>query len=173
MKPSLRYLRWPLMALVVLALMGFHHWASARDSHVVTEVYDGDTIRLDDGRKVRLTGVDAPEVDSPYSKEEPGGSGSRQYLTNLVRGKRVVVKVGGEAKDRYGRTLAMVYLGDVLVNGRIIRDGWAGAYVRFEHPNRELFMMYEKEARARGIGMWHHGEKRRRGWHGEERRRGR
>jgi micrococcal nuclease len=149
-----RYLRWLLVVLALMALLGVNHWASARDSRLVAEVYDGDTVRLDDGRVVRLLGVDAPEVDSPYSKEEPGGAGSRQYLTDLVKGKRVVVRPGREEKDRYGRTLALVYLGDVLVNGRIIRDGWGRAYLRFDYPDKDLFVMYEKEARARGIGMW-------------------
>jgi len=47
-----------------------------------------------------------------------------------------------------------VYSGDVLVNGRIIREGWARAYRMFYHPWRDLFIAYEREARSRGLGMW-------------------
>jgi endonuclease YncB( thermonuclease family) len=42
----------------------------------------------------------------------------------------------------------------VLVNGRIIRDGWARAYRKFYHPWRDLFIVYEREARAKRLGMW-------------------
>jgi micrococcal nuclease len=150
----MKRIHWILFFLAVIALMGFRHWAEEKGAHAVAKVFDGDTIRLDDGRKIRLTGVDAPEVDSPYARGEPGGCGSRDYLKAMLEGKRVVVKVGEESIDRYGRTLAMVYLGEVLVNGRIIRDGWARAYRRFDYPCKDLFMAYEAEARARGIGMW-------------------
>jgi micrococcal nuclease len=149
-----KQVHWILVVAALIALLGFRHWAEDRGSHTVAKVFDGDTLRIDDGRKIRLIGVDAPEVASPYSREEPGGAGSRDYLKALVEGRRVVIKVGNEPFDRYGRTLAFVYLGNVLVNGRIIRDGWARAYRRFDFPWRDLFMAYEEEARARRIGMW-------------------
>jgi len=144
----------PVAALAIIVLLGAFHCLSAGKPHTVVEVFDGDTIRLDDNTKVRLIGVDAPEVDSPYGKQEPFGEESRAYLTAFLLHKRVSIKVGNPPQDRYGRTLAYVYLGDVLVNGRIIRDGWASAYRRFHHPWRDLFLAYEKEARSRGIGMW-------------------
>lgn len=145
---------WVLLVFAAITLLGFRHWSEVKGGRTVAKVHDGDTIRLDDGTKVRLLGVDAPEVDSPYRVGEPGGEGSRDYLKALVEGREVTIKVGPEPKDRYGRTLAMVYLGDVLVNGRIIRDGWARAYRRFDYPHKDLFRAYEEEARARGIGIW-------------------
>jgi micrococcal nuclease len=150
----MKHARWILVVFAVFSLMGFRHWAGESCSHTVTRVIDGDTIRIDDGRKVRLAGVDAPEVDSPYSREEPCGPQSRAYLKALIEGRKVTVKAGREPYDRYGRTLAMVYLDDVLVNGRIIRDGWARAYRRFDYPYKDLFIAYEAEAKARGIGIW-------------------
>jgi micrococcal nuclease len=151
------YVRWPLVVFVILLIVAFLlRWAGRLDVHEVIRVYDGDTIQLDDGRTIRLIGVDAPEVDSPYSKAEPFGEESRAYLQRLLSGKKVSIKVGPTPVDRYGRTLAYVYVGDVLVNGRIIKDGWARAEMRFHHRCRDLFAAYEKEARAKRIGMWEH-----------------
>jgi endonuclease YncB( thermonuclease family) len=56
--------------------------------------------------------------------------------------------------DRYNRTLAYIYLGDTLINGRIIRDGLASANKVFYHPWRDLFFIYEREARSKRLGMW-------------------
>lgn len=145
---------WVLLVFAAITLLGFRHWSDAKGARTVAKVHDGDTIRLDDGTTVRLLGVDAPEVESSYTRAEPCGAGSRDYLKALVEGRRVTIEVGPEPKDRYGRTLAMVYLGDVLVNGRIIRDGWAGAYRRFDYPHKDLFRAYEEEAKARGLGIW-------------------
>ncbi len=148
------YIRWPLIVVMVIVLVVLFNWAKALDLHEVRTVYDGDTIELDDGRKIRLLGVDAPEVKSPYSEEEPFGQESKRFLSKLLFGKKVYIKVGADQYDKYGRTLAFVYVDDILVNGRIIKDGWARAYLRFDYPYRDLFISYEKEAKAQGIGMW-------------------
>jgi micrococcal nuclease len=145
----------PIASITVILLLGIYHALGAGDAHLVMKVYDGDTFLLDDFRKIRLIGVDAPEVQSPYRDEEPFGQESKAYLTSLILNKKVALTLGDPEKDKYGRTLAYVNLGDVLVNGRIIRDGWARAYRQFHHPWKDLFMVYEREARAKGLGMWH------------------
>jgi micrococcal nuclease len=149
----------PIAAAVLMGLMAVFHWVKLQNVHEVIRVYDGDTIQIDDGRKIRLIGVDAPEVESPYTQEEPYGSLSRKYLNSLLAGKKVFIKVGEEPYDRFGRTLAYVYADDILINGRIIRDGWARAYVRFDYEYKDLFTAYEKEARAKGLGIWESGER--------------
>lgn len=143
-----------IAVLASLILLCIYHALVAADTRIVMQVFDGDTIRLDDGTKVRLIGVDAPEVDSPYSKQEPFGLQSKAYLASLVLNRRVRLSRGDPPHDKYGRMLAYVYVDDVLVNGRIIRDGWALAYRRFPHPWRDLFIVYEREARSKGLGMW-------------------
>lgn len=149
-----RFLRLPYLVFLIIMLMAFLRWERAQDLHQVIKVYDGDTIEIEDGRKIRLIGVDAPEVDSPYSREEPFGARSKQYLTTLLSGKKIAVRTGKEPFDRFGRTLAYVYADDVLVNGRIIRDGFARAYYKFDYDYKDLFIAYEKEAMAKNIGIW-------------------
>ncbi|HQI02796.1 MAG TPA: thermonuclease family protein [Deltaproteobacteria bacterium] len=144
----------PAAAAMLIVLMAVFHCVKHTGLHEVVWVYDGDTIRIDDGRKIRLIGVDAPEVESPYTKEEPYGSLSRKHLNTLLTGKKVFIKVGEEPSDRFGRTLAYVYADDILVNGRMIRDGWARVYMKFDYEYKELFAAYEREARAKGLGIW-------------------
>lgn len=153
------FVRLPVAVLFFVALLSLVHWMDQRDLCGVEAVYDGDTIRLEDGRKVRLIGVDAPEVDSPYSRGEPFGRESKKHLERLISGRKVFLKGGEEPFDRYGRTLAYVYAGDVLLNGRMIRDGWAGAYLKADYEYKDLFIAYEKEARAGGLGIWSSGTK--------------
>lgn len=148
------YIRWPLIIIMIFVVVALFHWAQSVHLYEVLEVYDGDTILISDGRKIRLIGVDAPEVESPYGHGEPFGVESKRYLSDLILHKKISLRVGDTPLDKYGRTLAYVYVGDVLVNGRIIRDGWARAYLRFDYENKDLFTVYEKEAKAKGIGMW-------------------
>jgi micrococcal nuclease len=150
----------PVASITVILLLGIYHALGAGGTHLVIQVYDGDTILLDDHRKVRLVGVDAPEIQSPYRDEEPFGQESKAYLSSLVLNKKVSLTLGDPSKDKYGRILAYVNQGDVLVNGRIIRDGWARAYRRFHHPWSDLFVVYEREARSKGLGMWKSKDKR-------------
>ncbi|MCU0575703.1 MAG: thermonuclease family protein [Desulfobacterota bacterium] len=143
-----------LAVIASLFMLCLYHALGAAKARVVSQVFDGDTICLDDGSKVRLIGVDAPEVDSPYSKLEPFGLESKAWLASFVLKKQVRVSLGDPPKDKYGRTLAYVYVDDVLVNGRMIREGWARAYRQFHHPWRDLFITYEREAKSKGLGMW-------------------
>ena len=115
----------------------------------VERVIDGDTIVLDDGRTVRYIGMDTPERGDPYYDE------ATEANRRLVDGKKVKLELDAEEKDRYGRTLAYIYVGDTFVNVELVRDGYARAYpyqsnVRY----KELFASAEKEARQKGVGIW-------------------
>lgn len=81
-------------------------------------VTDGDTIRLDDER-VRLIGVDAPEIHrAECLKERLRGQMARIALTLMLDGRTIVLQRDG--KDRYGRTLAIVFADGVDVNAAMI-----------------------------------------------------
>lgn len=140
-----------------MLLLGLYHGLKTYHLHTVTMVFDGETIQLDDGRIIRLIGVDAPEVRSSFCKDEPFGEESKRYLASLILHKRVSIALGDPASDKYNRVLAYVYLGDILVNGRMIRDGWACSYRQFDYSWHDLFLSYENEARSRGLGIWKNG----------------
>ena len=114
----------------------------------VVRVSDGDTITiLDEGKvqnKIRLNRIDAPE------RKQAFGEVSRRYLANMVAGK--FVKVEWAKKDRYGRILGEVFVGDVNVNLKMVQGGMAWHYAHFDHAKE--FAQAESEARAKKIGLW-------------------
>ena len=100
----------------------------------VSFVTDGDTIRLSRGEKVRYLGIDSPEYGEAYYEQ------ARSRNRRLVEGRRVELRRGGpEERDRYGRTLALVYVkgttpsGSLCVNLALVREGLASVYIAHEN----------------------------------------
>ena len=115
----------------------------------VAKVIDGDTIELTDGRRVRYIGMNTPERDQPYYKE--ASDTNRQ----LVDGKTAQLEVDVEAIDRYGRTLAYIWVDGQMANLEVVRRGFANAFtvppnVKYEQEFRQA----EREAREAGRGLW-------------------
>jgi len=114
----------------------------------VVSVHDGDTITCIDAgntqRKVRLHGIDAPELGQPYSRA------SRDRLAALARGKAATVHRHG--RDRYGREIASVEVeGDDLAH-RLVIEGLAWHYRRYSRDAG--LAAAEAEARAARRGLW-------------------
>ena len=118
---------------------------------VVGHVVDGDTFRCGDGRKVRLTGIDSPE-----QRQRPYGAQARAALLRMAPpGTALRLEGDVAATDRYGRVLAYAWLKSVLVNEALVQQGWAVQYT--VPPNvkyADRFGRAQKEARARGRGLW-------------------
>lgn len=113
----------------------------------VVGVTDGDTITVlvnKESIKVRLEGIDAPESGQSF------GTKSNQALSEMVFGKKVTIKKTGE--DRYGRTLGVVVVGDVDANAKMIQDGWAWHFKKYNDEDR--LAKLEVEAREAKRGLW-------------------
>jgi micrococcal nuclease len=94
----------------------------------VVNVVDGDTIHVRvAGRveKVRYIGVDTPEVHHPTKGEQPGGREATAQNRALVGGRPVRLELDVQERDRYGRLLADVWVGEVMVNAELVRRGYA------------------------------------------------
>ena len=122
---------------------------------VCVRVIDGDTIELDGGERVRLIGVNAPESVDPRRPVERFGKEASEFTRRLAEGKSVRLEYDEETQDRYGRTLAYIYLPDgTLLNAEIIRQGYGYAYTRFAYRRTQEFVRLEREAREQGRGLW-------------------
>ena len=129
--------------------------AAAAPGQVVERVVDGDTIIVEGAGSVRLIGVDTPETVHPNRPVEFFGKEASAFTKRLLEGKRVRLEYDQERADRYGRTLAYVYLADgTFVNAEIIRRGYGHAYTRFPFRHMEAFRQFEREARNGRRGMW-------------------
>jgi micrococcal nuclease len=121
----------------------------------VKRVIDGDTVELTTSEKVRLIGVDTPETKDPRKPVQYFGTEATAFTKRLVEGKRVRLEYDQQRQDKYGRTLAYVYLEDgTFVNAEIIRQGYGFAYTRFPFTYLEQFRQLEREAREAKRGLW-------------------
>jgi micrococcal nuclease len=123
---------------------------------VVTRVIDGDTLVVEGVGTVRLIGVDTPETVDPRRPVQYFGREASDFTKQLATGKPVRLEFDRDRTDRYGRTLAYVYLQpeDLLLNAEIIRQGYGFAYTVFPFQMMDLFRALEREARASGRGLW-------------------
>jgi micrococcal nuclease len=115
---------------------------------------DGDTIWLSGIGKVRLIGVDTPEV---FGEAECFGRRASAFAKRVLRpGRRVSYRLGVEPRDRYGRALAYVWLADGrLFNGLLVLRGYAQPLTI--PPNDDLarsFVAAARRARRAGRGLW-------------------
>jgi micrococcal nuclease len=151
--------RWWLALLVLLPLLGAGSaGAGAAIEGTVVRVVDGDTIHVrlaDRVEKVRYIGVDSPEIHHPVKGEEPGGRAAATVNRGLVEGRHVRLELDVRTRDRWGRLLAYVWVGDTMINAELIRLGYA--HVMTVPPNvryQELFVKLQREAREAGRGLW-------------------
>lgn len=136
---------------------------------LVKRVIDGDTLELANGERVRLIGIDTPEVheskklykDAERSSQDVGaikkmGQRAKDFTKSLVEGKTVSLEFDVEKYDIYKRLLAYVYLKDgTFVNAEIVRQGYA-SLMTFP-PNikyAETFHKLYTEARQQKKGLW-------------------
>jgi len=126
----------------------------------VTKVVDGDTFWVDDGSekglKIRLIGVNTPETVHPRKPVEFYGKEASNYVKSILTGKKVRLEFDVDRVDRYGRTLAYVFLKDgTFLNADLIKNGYG--QVMTVPPNvkySEKFLELESKARENNIGLW-------------------
>lgn len=121
----------------------------------VTGVIDGDTIEIEGRIKVRYIGIDAPETVHPEKPVEYFGKEAAEKNRELVEGKTVRLERDVQDKDKYGRLLRYVWVGDVMVNAELVRLGYA--YSSTYPPNvkyQTYFLQLEREAREENRGLW-------------------
>lgn len=116
----------------------------------VVRVIDGDTFVIATGERVRMLGINAPEMADFFGLE------SKHYLASLIEGQHVELEVDvyGKDRDRYQRLLRYVNLNGKDVNKAMINDGFAFAYLKFKFGRSERYKLAQAEARAKGVGIW-------------------
>ena len=114
---------------------------------VVVSVYDGDTItvRTTETIKIRLYGIDAPELKQPF------GQASKQAMSGLVFGKKVTVKP--DKKELYGRTIARVEVDGRDVCTTMVETGMAHWYQQYAKRDTEL-QSAQTKAKTAKLGIW-------------------
>lgn len=126
----------------------------------VDRIYDGDTVRLNDGRRLRLIGIDAPEIFHDRNDAEPFARDAKEALSALIEqgGGRIRLTYDRERRDRYSRYLAHAFTdGDesASISADLLMKGLAISLV--VPPNVRFLDCYraaETKAREAGEGIW-------------------
>ena len=125
---------------------------------IVKWVYDGDTLLLRDKRKIRVIGIDTPEVKHHKQKAQAYAAKAREALRELLKrfNYHVFLRYGDERKDRYSRVLAHVYLPDgTNISNWLLERGFAKT-MAFP-PNIKLAKCYKKSeeaAQKQSLKIW-------------------
>ncbi len=119
----------------------------------VDYVVDGDTLRLANGAKVRLIGVDTPELGEVA---EPGAAEATAFTRHFLRNGQVRLRCDRERVDRYGRFLVYAYVDGQMLNEALLRQGLARARTNFNYNQtyKRIFRQAESEARQARRGIW-------------------
>ena len=118
----------------------------------LVSVGDGDTVRVTsrqgDKVTIRLACIDAPETSQGTS-----GKWSTRTLKGLIQGKSISLKP--QVKDRYGRTVAEIYVGNRNINLQMVQVGAAYAYRQYlKQCDRDSYLKAENAASKKGLGVW-------------------
>ena len=135
-----------ILILVLFWPIAAHAWMAK-----VVSVTDGDTIKVFNAEhgqvKIRLYGIDTPEKAQPY------GKAAGKYLASLIAG--ATVEIESVTKDRYGRTVGIVWGNETNINQEMVRAGYAWVYQRYcDKPFCDYWLILENEAKIDKLGLW-------------------
>jgi len=144
-----------VLAAVLLPACGGQPQGAPREA-LVTQVIDGDTLVLAGGARVRVLGIDAPEMEKEGRPAEFLAHKAKAALAALTLNRQVRLEYDQLRYDHYGRLLAYLFLPDqTFVNAELVRQGLARVY--FHNPNnryREIFLAAQREALEARRGVW-------------------
>ena len=136
-------------ALTTMVLIG--NSANAAERAGIPRVVDGDTLAIGTA-KIRLQGIDAPETDQVCLN-----AGGQQWTCGIEARDRLAAHIAGREItcvstdiDVYGREVARCSVADEDLNGWMVREGWALAYVKYS----SAYVTAEEQARTRQSGLW-------------------
>src|SRR3977135_3849000 len=118
-------------AVAAIQTFSFSLQVKRSDSVLVRAIIDGDTIDVTAFGRVRLLGIDAPEIGRGFDTPAPFGRAARDLLASLVLHRWIRLEQEGALLDIYNRHLAYVMREDgVFVNAALVRDGLARVSAR-------------------------------------------
>ena len=151
----------PAAVLSIIFLLALNIPMTGRPSHAqqapaaVAHVIDGDTVILTDKTRVRLIGLDTPELGRDRRPDQPFARAAKSRLKALVKGRSLRMESDVEKRDRHGRKLAYLFSGDRMINEVMLEAGLARVFII--GPNTlyaERLIKAERKARQGKRGLW-------------------
>jgi endonuclease YncB( thermonuclease family) len=114
------------------------------ETHLVTKVFDGDSFLLENTTNIRLWGINAPEIGFC------GASEAKNYLSSLILNEQVKI---GESFQKHGRTFALIYLNNTLINAQMLKAGW-GTADSIPAPEKQAMQQARQFGRQNNLGIF-------------------
>jgi len=131
------------------------------DQVQINFVYDGDTFRTSTGERIRLIGIDTPEMNWEEGNPEFFAREAYEYAREKLLWKKVYLEYDQERRDKYNRTLVYLYLADgTFFNQKLIEEGYASLLLippNLKHS--EALKEAEERAQNSGLGIWENNKK--------------
>ncbi len=141
--------------IIAIVLVGCYESDYSNDNFKVVYIYDGDTVKLSNGEKVRYIGIDTPEMNYNNPPAEYFAQEAKEYNAKLVLGKKVKLEFDVVKRDKYGRLLAYVYIDGKHISQEMIERGFAK--VLMIPPNlkfADYFLRLQNLAKEERRGIW-------------------
>jgi micrococcal nuclease len=142
----------PMRLLLIIFSYLLLTLAVEAQSAKVTHVSDGDSFIIATGERVRMIGINTPELADEFGPE------SKAHLSRLIRGKTVVLERDplNDDRDQHGRLLRFVQADGSDINRQMIAEGYAYAFLRypFARERRDAYRLAEQIAKEGGLGIW-------------------
>lgn len=126
----------------------------------IKKVYDGDTVLLSNGKKIRLLGINTPEIEGRYKLAQPGGEEAKHWLLMKLNRTKVRLEMDVEKQDKYGRLLAHIFTEDKQhINLELVKNGLAT--VNIHPPNLKYtddLLQAQQLAEQSLVGIWKYKE---------------
>ena len=140
---------------VSIAVISVGNVSASFATTTVTKIYDGDTVTLGNGERLRLIQIDAPELASA----ECYGAEARTALVKLMKGPgalKITSDPGLDKVDRYGRILGYLFKGNINLNLKMVEIGAAAPYFYKGQLGiySEQFLAAAKKAQSKKLGLW-------------------
>ena len=124
----------------------------------LTRVIDGDTIIVDSDLRIRLIGIDTPEIKHPTKPIQKFGLESSDFTINFFQNVEKVCLIQdpiGDKIDKYGRTLAYVFREDgAELSVEVLKSGLARGYFSFPFSRKDEFQFLENMAKKKKVNLW-------------------
>ncbi len=138
--------------LLILTLLTFACFGTPTK---VTRIIDGDTFETETGEKVRLIGINAPEITDIFGEE------AKAHLAQIIEGQTVdlVADQTSNDRDRYNRLLRYIILNGVDINKQMVLDGYAFAYLKYHFDKETEYKEAQLTATKNNTGIWGNNKK--------------
>ncbi|MFH1479170.1 MAG: thermonuclease family protein [Candidatus Omnitrophota bacterium] len=159
MKQKRNFILVILIAILAISIID-RFFYSYDGKNTVARVIDGDTIELSNGSMIRYIGVNTPEIRRKAGEEwvydpMPYAEKAKDFNEGKVLGRQIDIEYDIQRKDKYGRILGYVYIGNIMVNAELIKNGYS---VIYSYPpnikHLDDFLNAQEEARVNKRGIW-------------------